>query len=155
MKQIKALLCEHPFFQGLDSSYIELMAGCGKNVHFKEGEIIFRQGSAANAFYIIRKGSVALDIDVPPRGLITIDTVKEGEVLGVSWLFPPYRLQFDARALKPVSAIELDGQCLRGKCETDPKLGYELMKRFAGIAADRLQATRIRLLDMYGEHEEV
>jgi hypothetical protein len=81
---------------------------------------------------------------------MTIETIGEGEVLGWSWLFPPYRWQFDAQAVGLVRAIAFDGRCLRGKCEEDHDLGYWLMQRFAQVMSQRLQATRLQLLDLYG-----
>ena len=81
---------------------------------------------------------------------MTIETIEGGEVLGWSWLFPPYRTFFDARALNAVRALSLDGSCLRTKCEKDPAFGYELLKRFAGVVISRLEATRMQLLDLYG-----
>jgi CRP-like cAMP-binding protein len=93
---------------------------------------------------------VALQVFVPQRGPITVETVAAGEVLGWSWLFPPYRWHFDAQALELVRAIAFDGQCLRNKCAEDHDLGYALMQRFAQIMLQRLQATRLQLLDVYG-----
>ena len=93
--------------------------------------------------------TVALEVFTPTRGPVVIETLGPGEVLGWSWLFPPYRWHFDAQAVEPVRAVALDGGCLRGKCEEDPRLGYELTRRFAAIMMDRLQATRLRLLDVY------
>jgi hypothetical protein len=93
---------------------------------------------------------VALEIHVPARGSVTIETLHDGDLLGWSWLFPPYRWSFDAKALGETSLISFDGACLRGKCESDPVLGYELMKRISQVIIDRLQATRMRLLDVYG-----
>ena len=112
--------------------------------------MLFRDGDEANTFYVLRHGAVALETFVPARGPVTIETLETGEVLGWSWLFPPYRWHFDARALSLVRATAFDGACLRGKCEADPALGYELMSRFAQVAIERLQWTRLRLLDVYG-----
>ena len=123
-------------------------------MHFKEGEELFHQGDKADRFFVLRSGRVALEIFVPQRGALPLDVVGEGEVLGVSWLIPPYRWFFDARAKDSVSAVSLDGKCLRQKCEEDPRLGYELMKRFATVMSDRLQATRVRLIDIYSEHND-
>jgi CRP/FNR family cyclic AMP-dependent transcriptional regulator len=92
---------------------------------------------------------VAVEIFAPQKGPITIETVVEGDVLGWSWLVPPYNWRFDARAMEMTRAVALDGVCLRNKCETDHDLGYELMKRFANIIDRRLQATRLQLLDIY------
>jgi len=152
MRTLERVLVQHPFFQGLDPQYVELVAGCGANARFNAGDVIFREGEPANRFYIIRHGRVSLEIFVPERGPKMMETLDEGDVFGWSWLFPPYRWQFDARALELTRVIAMDGQCLRGKCEEDPRLGYELMKRFAQIMVGRLQSTRLRLLDLYNPH---
>ena len=147
---IENLLQQHSFFEGLEPDYIKLIAGCGSNVRFNAGDYIFREGGEADNFYIIRHGKVAMEISHPVRGQITIETIGEGDVLGWSWLYPPYTWFLDARAIELVRAVAIDGKCLRGKCEDDPNLGYELMKRFSKIIVERLQGTRIRLLDLYG-----
>ncbi|MBV9095888.1 MAG: cyclic nucleotide-binding domain-containing protein, partial [Streptosporangiaceae bacterium] len=144
------LLGGHPFFAGLGVDAMELIAGCASNVHFHDGDYIFREGEGANRFYVIRRGRVALEIRSPGQGPLLIDTVDEGEVLGWSWLVAPHRYFFDARAVTPVGATALDGACLRGKCEADPELGYELLKRVTAELYKRLQSSRIRLLDLYG-----
>jgi CRP-like cAMP-binding protein len=129
---------------------LELLAGCASNVRFEAGDVLFREGDQANTFYVIRHGTVAIEAYGAARGEMTIETVEPGEVLGWSWLFPPYRWHFDARALSQVRATAFDGACLRGKCDDDPGLGYDLMKRFAQVMIERLQWTRLRLLDVYG-----
>jgi CRP-like cAMP-binding protein len=150
MDTIEALLHEVPLFEGLTPGEFELIAGCGSNVRFREGELLFRDGDEADTFYVLRHGSVALETFVPARGAVTIETLESGEVVGWSWLFPPHRWHFDARALSLVRATSFDGACLRAKCESDPRLGYDLMSRFAQIVIERLQQTRLRLLDVYG-----
>jgi CRP/FNR family transcriptional regulator, cyclic AMP receptor protein len=150
MKTVEAILAEVPLLEGLESDVLTLLAGCASNVHFDEGTVLFRQGDPADAFYAIRHGTIALEAFVPARGPVTIETLEAGEVLGWSWLFPPYRWHFDARALTGIRATAFDGACLRGKCEQDPMLGYELMARFAHVLIERLQWTRLRLLDVYG-----
>jgi CRP/FNR family transcriptional regulator, cyclic AMP receptor protein len=150
METIEALLHDVPLFEGLTTADFELIAGCGSNVRFREGELLFRDGDEADTFYVLRHGSIALETFVPARGAVTIETLEAGEVVGWSWLFPPHRWHFDARALSLVRATGFDGACLRGKCESDPRLGYELMSRFAQVVIERLQQTRIRLLDVYG-----
>jgi CRP/FNR family transcriptional regulator, cyclic AMP receptor protein len=144
------LLASHPFFAGLSADAIRLVAGCASNVHFAQGEYIFSQGEAASRFYVLRHGRVAMEIHSPERGPLVIDTMDEGEVLGWSWLIPPYQYFGDARAVTPVSAIALDGACLRGKCEADAELGYQLLKRVTTVMYKRLQSARVRLLDLYG-----
>jgi CRP-like cAMP-binding protein len=146
---IHELLLHHPFFAGLDSTAVEFIAGCGINVRFEPDEYIFREGEPADRFYIVRAGNVGIEIASPDRGSLMIETVGEGEILGVSWLFPPYRWQFDAHVLGQTRAVSLDATCLRAKCDEDPALGYELMQRLANTMTRRLQSARIRLLDLY------
>jgi CRP-like cAMP-binding protein len=150
METIDSLLARHPFFQGLSQADLTFIAGCASNVHFEPGEYLFREGAAADRFYAIREGKVAIEIFDPNRGSATLQTAAEGEMVGWSWLFPPYRWQFDARAVAPVRATAFDGVCLRRKCEDDPRLGYELMKRLAQMVSRRLEAARLQLLDIYG-----
>jgi CRP-like cAMP-binding protein len=150
MEGLERILKEHAFFAGLEDPYIELVTGCAKNVRFEAGKYLFREGGAADFFYLIRQGRVALELTAPGRGAVTFQTLGEGEVVGISWLVPPYRFTYDGRALELVRALAIDGNCLRGKCETDHRLGYQMMKRVAPILAKRLQATRLQILDVYG-----
>jgi CRP-like cAMP-binding protein len=150
---IRDLLARHPFFADLSDDDIELIAGCGRNVHFRPGQPVFGEGETADQFFVLRHGRVALSVHGPQHDEITIATVGDGDVLGWSWLFPPYRWHFDARATAETSAVALDGVCLRGKCDDDTALGYRLMQRFARLTQRRLQETRLQLLDLYGrEH---
>jgi len=150
MQTMEEVLGSHPFFAGLNAGAMRLIAGCASNVHFAEGEFLFEEGHEANQFWVIRRGRVAMQLESPGRGAIVTDTMDEGEVVGWSWLVPPYRFFADGRAVTPVSATALDGACLRGKCEADPELGYQLLKRVTSVMYQRLQSTRIRLLDLYG-----
>jgi CRP/FNR family transcriptional regulator, cyclic AMP receptor protein len=150
MDTLEPLLSKHPFFEGLDSNYLKTLTGCASNVHFPSGQMIFKEGEEANHFFLIREGRVAIEVFVEARGPVTIQTLSAGEILGWSWLVPPYYWRFDARAVDEVRALALDGRCLREKCETDPRLGFELLKRFALVITRRLEATRIQLLDVYG-----
>jgi CRP-like cAMP-binding protein len=153
METLERILAEHPLLEGLEPKDLQLITGCASNVRFEPGEFIFHEGEEAKAFYLIRHGRVALEMFTPERGPIIIETLGECDVLGWSWLFPPHRWHFDARAVQLTRAIALDGECIRKKCEEDYRLGYEFMKRFAHILIDRFQATRVRLLDIYGSHE--
>lgn len=152
MRALETIIKEHPFFQGLAPEYLDLIAACGTNVRFNAGEFIFREGESADYFYLIRHGKVGLEIPAQQRGAITVETLGDGDVLGLSWLFPPYRWVFDARALDLTRAIALDGRCLRDKCDEDPALGYELIKRFSQIMVERLQATRLQIIDLYSHN---
>ncbi len=152
MQSLEPYLAEHPFLKGLEPNHIKILAGCASNVRFDVGQFILREGEDANNFYIIRHGKVAIELFAAERGAITIQTIGEGEILGWSWLIPPYRWRFDARAIEITRAIALDGKCLRTKCEQDHNLGYELLKHFAHVIALRMEATRLQLLDVYGVH---
>lgn len=152
MHTLEPYLAEHPFLKGLEQKHLKIIVGCASNVRFDAGQFILREGEEANNFYIIRHGKVSLEIFTQDRGPITIQTIGEGEVLGWSWLIPPYHWHYDARALELTRAIALDGKCLRIKCEQDHDLGYELLKRFAYIITQRLETTRLQLLDIYGIH---
>jgi len=152
MENLERILAEHRFFRNLDPQHLAILVGCASNVRLDPGEFFLREGEEANAFYLIRHGQAALEISSPSRGPIIIEMVGEGEVIGWSWLIPPYRWHFDARATSLVRAIALDGKCLRDKCEADHDLGYELLKRFSTILEERLQSTRLQLLDVYADH---
>ena len=151
MENLERILKEHPFFADFNDEHIALLVGCAKNVVFKAGEFLFREGEAANVFYIIRHGKVVVETFVPQKGPISIQTREAGEVLGWSWLVPPYHWHFDARAFELTRTIALDGKCLRDKLEQDHDLGYEIMKRFSLLIAQRLEATRLQLMDIYGD----
>lgn len=149
METLEPILTQHPFLQGMDKRHLELIVGCASNVRFDPETMLFKEGDEAEKFFVIRSGKVAVEMHVPGRGPVEIQTVTEGDILGWSWLFPPYRWRFDARAIELTRAIALDGKCLRTKCEADNNLGYELLKRFSNILEQRMQAMRLQLLDMY------
>jgi CRP/FNR family cyclic AMP-dependent transcriptional regulator len=149
METLEPILAKHPFLKGLDPRHLKILVGCASNVRFSAGQFLFHEGEEANEFYMIREGKVAVQIQGAERGPIIVQTIGEGEVLGWSWLIRPYRWRFDGKALELTRAIALDGKCLRMKSEEDHDLGYELLKRFAGIIVERLEATRLQLLDVY------
>ncbi|MCF8719124.1 CRP-like cAMP-binding protein [Nitrospina gracilis Nb-211] len=150
MKSLEPILAEHPFFAGLEDRHMNLVVGCASNVRFEVGEFLFHEGAPADHFYMIRHGRVALEMAPPNKPPIIVDTVEGGQVLGWSWLVPPHLWHFDARAITLVRAIALDAACLRKKIETDHELGYQLFRRFFTVAAERLQHTRMQLMDVYG-----
>jgi len=148
-KDMASIVGEMAFFEGLDSATLELLAGCAKNVRFDAGAYIFRESEQADAFYLVRHGDVALELYVPGRKPLVVETVGSGGMLGWSWISPPYRWSNDARCVSLVRAIAFDGTCLRGKMEADHSFGYEMMRRFMTVVAGRLHGTRLRLADMY------
>jgi CRP/FNR family transcriptional regulator, cyclic AMP receptor protein len=147
---LERIIREHPFFAGLDETFITLVCGCAKNVRFDARQYLFHEGGPADQLFLIRHGRVALEVTSPGRGALTFQTLSEGELVGVSALIPPYRWTSDARALDLVRAISMDATCLRNKCEADHNLGYEVMKRFVPVLVARLQSTRLQALDVYG-----
>jgi len=151
MEGLERILREHAFFEGISAEYSQLVSGCARNHLFNAGQYLYREGEPANEFFLIRQGKVALEIVAPGQVPIIIATLGEGEIVGASWLVPPYRWTFDARAVELTRAIGIDAACLRGKCEADHHLGYEMMKRFLPILVKRLHATRLQILDVYGK----
>lgn len=154
MKSIADLLAAHPFSEGLTPDQIALLTGCAKNVRFEPGAVLFRAGAPADHFYILRVGEVAIELHQPGRGRLTVETVREGDVVGWSWLVPPHRWLFDGRATTEVRAVALDGACLRKKCDDNHALGYAVLGRVAGVIGERLAGARLRLLDLYGHRTE-
>jgi CRP/FNR family transcriptional regulator, cyclic AMP receptor protein len=150
METLERIISEHPFFIGLDQGFTNLMVSCASNVRFKAGTYILKEGDAANTFYLIREGRVAVEVLAPQHKPIIVATLGVGEILGWSWLMPPFQWKFHAHAVDDIRAIALDGKCLRTKCEENHDLGYEILKRFARIMEQRLEATRLQLLDVYG-----
>ena len=148
-RSIADLLCAHPFFDALPAAYVALVSGCGQNRVYEAESALLTEGAPSDEFYVVREGRVAIEVDAPGRGPLVIDTMEAGEIVGVSWLLPPYRWTFDARASERTRVIAVDAACLRTKCDDDPAFGYAMYKAFAGLVKDRLQATRLRLLDVY------
>jgi len=150
MRTIAEYLPQHPFFAGLDPSVADLVAGCAVNVHFRPGQHLFHEGEAADAFYVIRHGRVTLEVHAPAGPSVVVDTAHDDDVVGWSWLVPPHRWRYDARATEETSAIAFDAACLRDKGRADPEVGYALLQRVVTVMADRLHSARTRLLDLYG-----
>lgn len=142
-----ALIAQQPFFQGLNARQLQLLTESAMEMQFETGQMIFQEGSPANRFYLILEGQVVLESELPERGVIPIQTLGPGDDLGWSWLFPPYSLHFNARALEPTRTIFFYGTRLREQCETDHDLGYQLMKRVAEVVIQLLRATEQRLLE--------
>jgi CRP/FNR family transcriptional regulator, cyclic AMP receptor protein len=147
MQSIDELLRDAPLFYGMTREALELVAGCGSGVRFHEPEILFGAGDPADTFYVIQHGTVTIEMLVPGRGRVTIETLERGDVVGWSWLFPPYRWHFEACARSLVRAIAFDAACIRARCDAEPAFGYDLMSRFTQVLIDRLGRTQLQLLD--------
>jgi len=143
--EIEAQVATHPFLIGMSASHIRLLADCAMLSQFTAGQVIFHKGETANRFYLIERGRVALESSTLDE-VVRIDEVGAGDLLGWSWIFPPYVWHFDARAIEPTTAIFLYGTILREYCENDPALGYELFKRMSEVMVRRLQAARGKLI---------
>ncbi len=141
-----AVLAVHPFLHGMSREQLAPLAEAATDVRFPARHRLFEDGGHAARFWLIQSGYVALDMHVPGEGRVRVETIGMGELVGWSWLFPPYTWAFGAVTVSPVEAFEFDGRAVRVCCEADPELGYELTRRLARVIAQRLQATRVRLI---------
>jgi CRP/FNR family cyclic AMP-dependent transcriptional regulator len=151
MEGLERIVLAHPFFAGLEAELGSTVSGCARNHRFDPGQYLAHEGDPANEFFLIRHGKVALEILPPGQQPIVFATEREGDIVGTSWLVPPYRWRFDARAVELTRAIGIDARCLRDKCEADPRLGYAMMKRIVPIIVGRLDETQLQILDVYGK----
>jgi CRP-like cAMP-binding protein len=149
MTTARELIEAHPFLAGCDPAAGQQLATVGHRTHFPAGSSIFVEGGRADRFWLVQDGHIRLDLQLPGAGPVIIETLGSGDVLGWSWLFPPYQWKFGATAIEPTVAVEFDGAGVRQLCDADPSLGYQLMQRFIRVVVQRLQATRFRLLDLY------
>ncbi len=146
VKSLATLIAEHPFVAGMKPAHLEVLCDCAMQTQFAKDQLVFREGDLANRFYLIQEGRVALESRGDERTVL-IQTVGAGDVLGWSWLFPPYYWHFDARAVVATKAIFFYGTRLRTQCEEDHDFGYELINRMAAVVIVRLQAARGRMAD--------
>ncbi len=144
-----AYLTAHPMFKGMSQEHLELIAGLSSIGHFSPQQRVFKYDTNADSFFIVREGKVGVEVPAVSGEPLRIQTVTDGAVMGWSWLIPPYRWLFDARVLAPSVIITINGVKLRERCDEDPKLGYELMRRFATLMAERLNAARQSAIKHY------
>ena len=146
---MRQLLATQDVFGDLTPEDLDLLAGCSRNERFRAGALLAREGEPADRFYLVRHGRLAIELHAP-GGPLRADTAGPGELAGWSWLFPPHRWTADVRAVEPTLVIAVDGPCLRDKCATEPAFGCRMMHRFNRVLTHRLEAMRLRLLDLYG-----
>jgi CRP-like cAMP-binding protein len=146
---LRTYLSQLPFFSGLSSAHLELLASHATTTRYTVQQRLFKSDTDADKFYIVRDGKVGVEIPAVAGEPLRIQTLGNGGVLGWSWLIPPYRWLFDARALSASEIIVMDGVRLREHCEADPALGYGLLKRFAVLMAERLNASRVAAIKDY------
>jgi CRP-like cAMP-binding protein len=139
-------LAGHPFLRGMAPGQLDALAAAASDVTFPVGHRIFEEGGFAGKFWLIQSGHVALDVQVSGSGRVIVDTIGIGDLLGCSWLFPPYRLAFGAACLTAVRAFEFDAAAIRARCADDPEFGAEFRERLLRVLARRLQGTRTRLI---------
>jgi CRP/FNR family cyclic AMP-dependent transcriptional regulator len=145
----------HPFLAGMNRTQLALLTDCAMASHFKAGQVIMREGELANRFYLIESGKVVLESGEGFGQPVVVETIGAGDLLGWSWMFPPYVWHFTARAAKPTEAIFFYGTILREYCERDPSLGYDLFKRMAPVMLRRLQAARKKMLSIHAHGEKL
>jgi CRP/FNR family transcriptional regulator, cyclic AMP receptor protein len=145
-----AALAAHPFLYGMSRDQLGMLAVAAHGVTFPARHRLFEDGENATRFWLIQSGHVSLDLHIPGEGPVVIETIGMGQLLGWSWLFPPYKWAFGAVAATAVEAFEFDATMVRELCATNPELGYELNQRMTRVLARRLQATRVRLIARSG-----
>jgi len=141
-------VADHPFFRGLDENLVQLAASRATDHSFKAGDIILQEGKVANEFWLVFQGKVALEISSPGQPLLTIQTIGPGEALGWSWLSPPYRWRFDARAVTATRAFAINAKALRDTLEAEPEIGYRFLMRLLPVIGERLENTRGQIMDL-------
>ncbi|MFQ5935439.1 MAG: Crp/Fnr family transcriptional regulator [Acidiferrobacterales bacterium] len=140
-------LCAHEFFSGLNRDFVKFLSQNARALRVEKGEVVFRQGEPADKFYLIQAGHISIEIPALYGPTLEIQSLSKDQVLGWSWLIPPYRWNFQARAQKNSDVLEFDGRVVLARCEQEPKFGYELLKRFAGLMSERLDAARQKMID--------
>lgn len=152
MEPLDTVLEGTELMNGLPRRHLQAIAACGTPVHYEPGEYLARWGDVAESFWLVREGRLALELDVAGRADLTVAVAGPGDFIGFSWLSPPHQMQFDVRALSAVEAYRFDGREVRARCNAEPWLGFELTRRFAGLAAERIEAMSMQLMDVYGDH---
>ena len=146
-QSVADFLSRHPFFTGLDDQYIEFLTDSAVETQIGEGGILFRQGTPADKFYLLKSGKVSVQVPALVGPVLEIQRIGENQILGWSWLIPPYRWNFQARVEEDASLLEFDGRAVLARCEEDPRFGFEMLKRFAALMSERLEAARQKMMD--------
>jgi CRP/FNR family transcriptional regulator, cyclic AMP receptor protein len=149
-RETKLRLSEHQFFQGFESAFVGLLEKEAVERRYTAGDLLVREGDPADKFLLIFEGKVALEIATAEKPHLTIETIGPGDALGWSWLFPPQHWRLDGRALKETRALELDADFLRETLDAHPTDAYQFVLRLLPMVAERLENTRVQLLDIYG-----
>ena len=148
-QSINDYLSSHPFFDKLDEDFLQFASNSATELQLKKGDILFRQGELADKFYLLREGQISVQVPAIVGPALEIQSLSKGQILGWSWLMPPYRWHFLARVEEDSDLIEFDGISILAHCEEDPKFGYELFKHFAALMSERLEVARQKMMDQW------
>jgi len=149
LKSFEELAQEQPFLNGFSVGHMDKLAAMASVADFAADEIIFRQGEESDFFYLLLSGQVALEVGTPGH-ILRVQTLEEGDELGWSSFLEKETRRFQARCVQPAQALSFDGARLRKACMEDRDLGYALEHRLLQVVSNRLQATLLQLLDIYG-----
>ena len=148
-QSIEGYLSGHAFFSGLEPRYLKFISDSATELQLARGETLFRQGERADRFFLVRRGQVSVQVPALVGPALEIQHLNEGQILGWSWLIPPFRWHFFASAVEDSDLLEFDGNAILAHCEKDPKFGYELFKLFAGLMSERLEVARLKMMDQW------
>ncbi|MGQ7846959.1 Crp/Fnr family transcriptional regulator [Granulosicoccus sp. 3-233] len=148
-QSIEGYLATHDFFEGLDERSKKFLADSAVVRELSAGDILFSQAESADKFYLLRSGEVSVQVPALMGPALQIQKLKEGQILGWSWMIPPYRWNFQALALEDATVLEFDGSIILARCEQEPTFGYQLLKRFAALMSERLDAARQKMMDQW------
>jgi CRP-like cAMP-binding protein len=149
MPSIAEYIASHDFFAALNDDYLKLLAEFATERQIASGKVLFQQGKPADKFFLVRKGKVSVQVPALVGPALELQVLGKDQVLGWSWLIPPYRWNFVARALEDTEFLEFDGRAILARCETDPRFGYELFKLFTALMSERLNAARQTMMDQW------
>ncbi len=146
-QSIENYLSTHAFFSELDDNFMKFLSDSATELKIKKGNVLFQQGERADKFYLLRNGQMSVQVPALMGPTLEIQILGKDQILGWSWLISPYRWNFQARALEDSDLLEFDGSGILARCEENPKFGYELLKRFAALMSERLDAARQKMMD--------
>ena len=146
---IEQHLSTQAFFAGLSPEFIGFLARCASVRRLEPDQVVFRQGERARHFYLIRNGSISVEIPAIMGPTLKVQSLGAGQILGWSWLIPPYQWNFQARAEEQAELFEFDSDAVLARCEAEPKFGYELLKRFASLMSERLEVARQKIMEQW------
>lgn len=154
LQALEEVLQRHPFFHGMTAAMLAKLAACATTRTLRPGARVLQEGACADRFIILMSGVVAVEIATPDHGLKPLQTLHAGDILGWSWLVPPYRWTFTATVREETEAVLFDAPCLRRVLAEDHEVAYHLLPRFVSVMSERLHAARLQMLDLYGAPDD-